>query len=365
MIGELAAKRITGKGPDGYREALWFLGGAAMSRIERLAALLDQPLLVTSGVNVRYLTSLASSNAAVLVEPDGDATLFTDFRYAQRASALDIRFEQTARAVIGDLATRLAGRTIGDRGARADGRVARGAQGRRRRDRACRPGLVERLRAVKEPDEIETLRAGGRDLGRRLRRARRGALRRPHRARALLARARALPRARLLGALVRHRRCLGGERREPARRGARRRDPGEHARHDRRRLPRRRLRVGLHAHVRDRRAARTSSRAPTRSASRRSSPGLEAIGPGVSGRDADAGAARRHRRRRLGRAVRPRARARDRPRGARGARAPAGVDRRARGRATSSAASPASTCRASAACGSRTWCSSPTTAASA
>ena len=56
-----------------------------MSRIERLAALLDVPLLVTSGVNVRYLTGLASSNAAVLVEPDGEATLFTDFRYAKRA----------------------------------------------------------------------------------------------------------------------------------------------------------------------------------------------------------------------------------------------------------------------------------------
>ena len=35
-----------------------------MSRLERLAALLDEPLLVTSGVNVRYLTGMASSNAA-------------------------------------------------------------------------------------------------------------------------------------------------------------------------------------------------------------------------------------------------------------------------------------------------------------
>ena len=84
-----------------------------MSRIERLAALLDEPLLVTSGINVRYLTGLSSSNAALLVDSDGDATLFTDFRYAQKAKALDgIRFEQTARAVIADLATRLAGRTI-------------------------------------------------------------------------------------------------------------------------------------------------------------------------------------------------------------------------------------------------------------
>src|SRR6185436_14836369 len=89
------------------------MAGGAVSRIERLAALLDEPLLVTSGVNVRYLTGLQSSNAAVLVEPDGEATLYTDFRYAQKARALEgIRFEQTARAVIGDLSTRLAGRTI-------------------------------------------------------------------------------------------------------------------------------------------------------------------------------------------------------------------------------------------------------------
>ena len=85
-----------------------------MSRLERLAALLEEPLLVTSGVNVLYLTGLSSSNAAVLVEPDGETTLFTDFRYARRASAIEgVRFERTARAVIGDLATRLSGRTIG------------------------------------------------------------------------------------------------------------------------------------------------------------------------------------------------------------------------------------------------------------
>ena len=135
-------------------------GAEPMSRIERLAALLDQPLLVTSGINVRYLTSLASSNAAVLVEPDGDATLFTDFRYAQRASALDIRFEQTARAVIGDLATRLAGRTIG-----VEAHVLTVASHEALRaggvETVLSSGLVERLRAVKEPAEIETLREAG------------------------------------------------------------------------------------------------------------------------------------------------------------------------------------------------------------
>ncbi|MGH3072161.1 MAG: M24 family metallopeptidase [Gaiellaceae bacterium] len=130
-----------------------------MSRIERLAALLDEPLLVTSGVNVRYLTGLSSSNAALLVDPGGDATLFTDFRYAQKARALDsVRFEQTARAVIGDLSTRLAGRTVG-----IEAHVLTVAAGEQLRDGGVetvpRQGLVERLRAVKEPEEIEAMRA--------------------------------------------------------------------------------------------------------------------------------------------------------------------------------------------------------------
>src|SRR5918996_4683766 len=128
------------------------------SRIERLAALLDEPLLVTSGVNVRYLTGLASSNASLLVEPNGEATLYTDFRYAQKARALDgVHFEQTARAVVGDVATRLAGRTIW-----IEGHILTVAALETLRgggvDAVPTQGFVERLRAVKDPGEIETLR---------------------------------------------------------------------------------------------------------------------------------------------------------------------------------------------------------------
>ena len=68
-----------------------------MSRIERLAALLDEPLLVTSGVNVRYLTGLSSSNAALLVASDGDATLFTDFRYAAEGEGRSKAFASSRR----------------------------------------------------------------------------------------------------------------------------------------------------------------------------------------------------------------------------------------------------------------------------
>ena len=134
-----------------------------MSRIERLAALLDEPLLVTSKgdvrFNVRYLTGLSSSNAALLVEPDGEATLFTDFRYAQKARALEgVRFEQTARAVIPDLATRLSGKTIG-----IESHVLAVAEREQLQEGGVetisRTGLVERLRAIKEPEELDAIRA--------------------------------------------------------------------------------------------------------------------------------------------------------------------------------------------------------------
>ncbi|MER5649109.1 Xaa-Pro peptidase family protein [Streptosporangium sp. NPDC002524] len=65
-------------------------------RRANLAALLPaheaDAILVTGGVNVRYLTGLASSNAAVLVRADATATLATDSRYigAARRVCADI-----------------------------------------------------------------------------------------------------------------------------------------------------------------------------------------------------------------------------------------------------------------------------------
>ena len=131
---------------------------ATAGRVERLAALLDEPLLVTSGVNVRYLTGLESSNAAVVVEPDGEASLFTDFRYAQKAARVEgVRFQQTARALLADLTTRLAGRTVW-----IESHVLTVAELEMLRaggvDAVPRQGLVERLRAVKDDGEVGALR---------------------------------------------------------------------------------------------------------------------------------------------------------------------------------------------------------------
>jgi Xaa-Pro aminopeptidase len=139
-----------------------------MTRIERLAALLEEPLLVAGPpyvlggqANVRYLTGLHSSNSAVLVEPDGSGTLFTDFRYAQRAAAVPgVEFVETPRGLISALGERLAGRRIlveeehlphAAYRALADAGV----------DVVPATGLVESLRAVKDGDEIAVMRRAG------------------------------------------------------------------------------------------------------------------------------------------------------------------------------------------------------------
>ena len=129
-----------------------------MNRIERLASGLDDALLVTGLVNVRYLTGRESSNAAVLVEPDANATLYTDFRYAEAAADIDgVTFHRTPRAVVPALAELLSGRRIAVEAshlslASADtlreGGVAL----------VSTTGVVEALRAIKEPRELDAMR---------------------------------------------------------------------------------------------------------------------------------------------------------------------------------------------------------------
>jgi Xaa-Pro aminopeptidase len=129
-----------------------------MNRIERLAHGLDDALLVTGLVNVQYLTGLKSSNAAVLVEPEAEATLYTDFRYADAARTIaGVTFQQTPRYVVAALAELLSGRRIGVEAAHlslafADVLRAGGV------DLVSTSGVVERLRAVKEPGELDALR---------------------------------------------------------------------------------------------------------------------------------------------------------------------------------------------------------------
>ena len=83
-----------------------------MTRIDRLRDLLEEPLLVTNLVNVRYLTGFDSSNAALFVEP-GRARLFTDFRYLDAAKAEvgdEVEVVQTQRSLITWLGENISGR---------------------------------------------------------------------------------------------------------------------------------------------------------------------------------------------------------------------------------------------------------------
>jgi Xaa-Pro aminopeptidase len=121
-------------------------------RIERLRESLEEPLLVTNPTNVLYLFGFKSSNAALLVEDDR-ARLFTDFRYSEAARAVEgVEFEETKRALLTDLAGRLSGRV----GFEADFVSYAGYETLRAGsiEPVPRRGLVERLRAVKDDDEL-------------------------------------------------------------------------------------------------------------------------------------------------------------------------------------------------------------------
>ena len=139
-----------------------------MTRIERLAALLDESLLVAGPpyvlggqANVRYLTGLSSSNASLLVEPDGSATLYTDFRYANRARAIEgVEVAEVARGFIPAIGELLAGRRIQFEEQHLPYALYR-ALVDAGVDAVPSTGVVEGLRAVKDADEIAALRRGG------------------------------------------------------------------------------------------------------------------------------------------------------------------------------------------------------------
>ena len=124
-------------------------------RVRRLRESLEEPLLVTNPINVLYLVGFKSSNAALLVEPD-EVRLFSDFRYAEAARAVDgVRFEETKRALLRDLAERLSGAI----GFEADFVSFSGYETLRAGsvEPIPRRGLVEALRAVKDEGELAAL----------------------------------------------------------------------------------------------------------------------------------------------------------------------------------------------------------------
>jgi Xaa-Pro aminopeptidase len=128
-----------------------------VNRIAALAERLDAPLLVTNLTNVLYQTGFESSNAALLVRPSAEATLYTDFRYAEaaRASLDGVGMEITRRSLLGDVGARLKGRVLfeADVVAYLDWeRLAAGGA-----TLVPSQGIVEGLRAVKSEEEVAKL----------------------------------------------------------------------------------------------------------------------------------------------------------------------------------------------------------------
>jgi Xaa-Pro aminopeptidase len=129
--------------------------------VELLAADSLDSLLVTNLVNVRYLTGFTGSNGACVVTAD-ERLFFTDFRYVEQAGAQVPEYEriEAGRDMLGDLSGRLRGRAGFD-----DDHLSVAAHAKLAEqvgpDVELVPagGLVEQLRAVKEPDEVAAMRA--------------------------------------------------------------------------------------------------------------------------------------------------------------------------------------------------------------
>jgi len=143
-------------------------------RAERQAALrvaleaegLDA-LLVTHLPNIRYLTGFSGSAALLLVRSDG-TVLITDFRYAVQApqEAGDAaRVEIDQKSVWDRLGKVLAAAPVGAIGIEAQALTVRDAERVASLTRARlvpATDLVERLRAVKAPEEVAAVRAAAR-----------------------------------------------------------------------------------------------------------------------------------------------------------------------------------------------------------
>ncbi len=124
-----------------------------MTRLDRLRERLEQRLLVTSLVNIRYLTGFDSSNAALIVDPKGPVQLFTDFRYIETAQGVpEVEAVLANRSLMRDLAGRLRGRIAFESDILPYSQVEALRSGRL--ELLPVAGIVEALRAVKDEEEI-------------------------------------------------------------------------------------------------------------------------------------------------------------------------------------------------------------------
>jgi Xaa-Pro aminopeptidase len=137
-----------------------------MSRTEPLVSLiagreLDQ-LFVSDLVNVRYLTGFTGTNGACLVGRD-ERIFFTDFRYSERAER-EVGEEwdrpEAERELLPQIVARMSGK-VGFEDAKLSVRQLARLEAATGDDVDLVPAgdLVEQIRAVKEPEEIERIAA--------------------------------------------------------------------------------------------------------------------------------------------------------------------------------------------------------------
>jgi Xaa-Pro aminopeptidase len=131
------------------------------ARLQALGARIETPLLVTDLTNVLYLTGLESTNAAVIVQPGGEATLYTDFRYIEAARSLGtVEVEMTKRAILNDIVDKLPKRVQFEADALSYAHWEVLADGKAELVPAS--GVVEELRAVKDEEELTKIRRAAR-----------------------------------------------------------------------------------------------------------------------------------------------------------------------------------------------------------
>jgi Xaa-Pro aminopeptidase len=143
-----------------------------MSRADRLAELAAErevdALLVREPTNLRWLTGFTGTNGLAVIETGGDqrGTFVTDFRYVERAaSEVSDEFERRTgeRDLIDGLADALPSARplrLGFDDAHTSVRDHRRlAESLDRVELVAAGGLVERLREIKDPGELERIRA--------------------------------------------------------------------------------------------------------------------------------------------------------------------------------------------------------------
>ncbi|HET7127814.1 MAG TPA: aminopeptidase P family protein [Gaiellaceae bacterium] len=132
-----------------------------MTRLAALGERLEKPLIVTNLTNVFYLCGFDSSNAALLVRPGGETTLYTDFRYVESAKSVrGVEVQMAKRSLMADLGERLSGTVQFEADVLPYLEWERLSAGKAKL--LPTHGIVDSVRAAKDEEEVAKLRKAAR-----------------------------------------------------------------------------------------------------------------------------------------------------------------------------------------------------------